>query len=117
MDPCVKCGAPGHIHHIVYRSHGGLNNSLNLINLCPYHHELGPEAPHQSRQADLEFKRELQEQYFDLFDEDEYTVEQIAELIGISLRKTQEAFLKVNNFAGTYQKEDVIRRLMGGRLY
>lgn len=117
MDDCVKCGAPGHKHHIVFRSHGGLDNKLNFVNLCPEHHELGADAPHRSRKADIELKRELQEKYFELFAGDEYTVEQIAELIGMSVRKTSAAFLKVRNMAGVYMKEDVIRRLMGGRLY
>lgn len=117
MDSCIKCGAPGHKHHIVFRSHGGLDNELNFVNLCPVHHELGPDAPHRNRNADIELKRELQEKYFDLFDEEEYTVEQIAGLTGLSIRKASAAFLKVNNMAGVYQREDVIRRLMGGRLY
>ena len=81
------------------------------------HHELGPDAPHKSRKADLELKEALQEEYFELFDEEEYTIEQIASLIGISKKKTEKAFLKVNQYAGIFQKEDIIRRLMGGRLY
>lgn len=117
MDPCVKCGAPGHIHHIVFRSHGGLNNELNLVNLCPMHHELGPDAPHRSRAADIELKQDLQSKYEELFEEEEYSCDEIAELIGISKKKCYEAFLKVSNFAGIYQKEDIIRRLMGGRMY
>lgn len=117
MEPCIKCGAPGHIHHIVFRSHGGLNNDMNLVNLCPYHHELGPDAPHRSRAEDVRLKQELQESYFELFDNEEYTTDEIAELIGISKKKCFEAFLKVRNNAGAYQREDIVRRLMGGRLY
>lgn len=117
MEPCVKCGAPGHAHHIVFRSHGGLNNELNYINLCPYHHELGPDAPHRSRTADIEFKKDLQDKYYDLFEDKGYTTDDIAALLHISKKKSGEAFLKVKNEAGIYQREDIIRRLMGGRLY
>lgn len=117
MDPCVKCGAPGHIHHIVFRSHGGLDNDLNLVNLCPMHHELGPDSPHRSREVDIELKVELQEKYFELFKKENYTIDEITSLIGISRRKTEDAFRKVRSFGEFYNREDIVRRLMGGRLY
>lgn len=119
MQECIVkgCDDEGHAHHIVYRSHGGLDNELNIIALCPYHHNLGPMSPHRNRNTDLMYKRELQEKYLELFEKDIYTVSEIAELIGISEKKTFKAFLKVPNNAGEYGREDIVRRLMGGRLY
>ncbi|MBE5937711.1 MAG: HNH endonuclease [Lachnospiraceae bacterium] len=119
MNPCSYpgCECPGHKHHIVFRSHGGLDNDLNLIDLCPEHHEFGVDAPHKSRQADVRLKQELQEKYYEVFEDKQYGVDEIAELIGISFNKTYKAFLKVPNNAGMYAREDIIRRLMGGRLY
>ena len=41
-----KCVTPGckersaHVHHIVYRSHGGRWQSSNCASLCPFHHGL-----------------------------------------------------------------------------
>lgn len=119
MEQCeVKgCDDAGHAHHIVYRSHGGLDNDLNMISLCPYHHNLGPMSPHRNRNTDLMLKKNLQEKYFELFEKEEYTIPEISKLIGLSEKKTYKAFLKVKNNAGEYEKEDIIRRLMGGRLY
>lgn len=119
MKECIVrgCDDEGHAHHIVYRSHGGLDNELNIIALCPYHHNLGPMSPHRNRNTDLMYKRELQEKYFELFKKDSYTIPEIAALIGISEKKTMKALLKVTSSAGVYKKEDVVRRLMGGRLY
>lgn len=118
MDPCIICGAPGHSHHIVFRSHGGLDNRLNMVDLCPIHHNIGPESPHRNRLVDIGYKTRLQELYFELFKADgEYSVNEIAEIIGLSAKKTGEAFRKVKNNAGMYAQEDIVRRLMGGRLY
>lgn len=118
MNPCIICEAPGHSHHIVYRSHGGLDNKLNRIDLCPVHHNLGPDSPHRNHLVDISYKTMLQEQYFELFEEGkEYSIKDIAGIIGMSERKVGEAFRKVNNNAGMYSQEDIVRRLMGGRLY
>ena len=38
--PCTVCGTEGvDIHHILYRSQGGLDNIENLIALCRKHHD------------------------------------------------------------------------------
>ena len=38
---CAMCGSRNvHIHHIVYRSHCGMNIKENLIPLCKQHHDL-----------------------------------------------------------------------------
>lgn len=111
------CDCFAHRHHIVFRSKGGLDNDLNYKDLCVEHHETGKDAPHRNRVVDVMYKQELQKKYYELFNDETYTVEEIAELIGLSLKKTTQAFLKVNNIAGRYEREDIIRRLMGGRLY
>lgn len=37
---CVFCGSPDtHLHHITYRSRGGVDEDWNLISLCARHHE------------------------------------------------------------------------------
>lgn len=37
---CRICGTGGslHVHHIVFRSHGGPDELWNLISLCQHHH-------------------------------------------------------------------------------
>lgn len=105
-----------HKHHIVFRSQGGLDFKLNLIDLSLEDHE-GSSGPHHNREKDLQLKTSLQESLFELFTKEEYTVEEIAKLLGKSKHYIEKHFRKVRNFAGIYQKEDIIRKLMGGKLY
>ena len=105
-----------HKHHIVFRSQGGLDTRDNLIKLTYEQHERNG-SPHQSREADLVLKKQLQDYYHDRFDEDEYSIGEIAQILGKSEQYIQKHFRKVKNFAGTYKREDIIRKLMGGKLY
>ena len=71
------------LHHIVFRSQGGLNFKLNLIPLSIQEHK-GDDGPHKNRQRDLELKQWLQEQLFDLFDKEKsYTLKEIAIKLGM----------------------------------
>ena len=47
------------LHHIVFRSQGGLNFKLNLIPLSIEEHK-GDDGPHKNRKRDLELKQLLQ---------------------------------------------------------
>lgn len=118
MEICeVKgCNQPGQRHHIVFRSQGGLDFKLNYKYLCPEHHT-GNESPHKKKEIDLKYKREMQMELFALFFEDTYTLKEIKELIGHNLKGIEKRFKKVSNVAGVYKREDIVRALMGGRLY
>lgn len=122
----IKCEIPGciregcHSHHIVFRSQGGPDIAMNLIRLCPYHHNMSPEGVHMNPALDKRLKRVLQKEYETVFEfeEKELTVELVAEQIGMSKKKAEKYFSKVpKNPDGTMDREDIIRRLMGGRLY
>lgn len=119
MEQCdVKgCMRAGQKHHIVFRSQGGLNIELNYISLCIYHHSVGKEAVHNNRAFDLELKRALQERYFELFEKEQYTIAEISELIGYNKNRLARRMKSVPQRAGKYGKEDIIRFLMGGKLY
>lgn len=41
ISGCIHEGC--HSHHIVFRSQGGPDITMNLIRLCPYHHNMSPE--------------------------------------------------------------------------
>lgn len=105
-----------HEHHIVFKSQGGLNLDDNLIDL-DYEHHLGNKSPHLSREVDLELKRDLQEYYFSRFKAEEYSISEIAAILHKSEKYIYKHFRKVKNFAGIYQREDIIRKLMGGKTY
>lgn len=122
----IKCEIPGctyegcHSHHIVFRSQGGPDITMNLIRLCPYHHNMSPEGVHMNPALDKRLKRVLQKEYETVFEfeEKELTVELVAERIGMSKKKAEKYFSKIQkNPDGTMDREDIIRRLMGGRLY
>ena len=122
----IKCEIPGciregcHSHHIVFRSQGGPDIAMNLIRLCPYHHNMSPEGVHMNPALDKRLKRVLQKEYETVFEfeEKELTVELVADRIGMSKKKAEKYFSKVpKNPDGTMNREDIIRRLMGGRLY
>lgn len=122
----IKCEIPGciregcHSHHIVFRSQGGPDIAMNLIRLCPYHHNMSPEGVHMNPALDKRLKRVLQKEYETVFEfeEKELTVELVADRIGMSRKKAEKYFSKVpKNPDGTMDREDIIRRLMGGRLY
>lgn len=105
-----------HDHHIVFRSQGGLDINDNLIQLS-YQEHLGNNSPHLNNDINLHYKETLQSEYYQLFNKAEYTIPEIAKLLSKSEKYINKHFRKVNNFAGVYQREDIIRKLMGGKLY
>lgn len=105
-----------HKHHIVFRSQGGLDIDANLIDLTYDQHE-GNNGPHLNREADLQLKLNLQDYYYRLFSKEEYTIPEIAAALRKSEKYIEKHFRKVKNYAGVYKKEDIIRKLMGGKLY
>ena len=111
------CKCIGQRHHIVFRSQGGLDIDLNYKYLCSEHHNMGNRSPHMSREIDVGYKIELQRKFYKLFHEARYTIGEIAELLGCQQKTLEKRFKAVPNHAGMYEKEDVIRALMGGKLY
>lgn len=105
------------LHHIVFRSQGGLNFKLNLIPLSVEEHK-GDDGPHKNRQRDLELKQWLQEQLFEMFQRDElYTLKEIASKLGMREKTLYKPFKRVDMTAGEYLGKNVVKRLMGGRFY
>lgn len=106
-----------HKHHIVFRSQGGLDFDLNLKEMTMEEHE-GSAGPHKNREKDLVLKREMQRKLFKLFPvAGSYDIDQISEKLGRTRRYFEPHFRKVPNIAGLYRSEDIIRHLMGGKLY
>lgn len=117
MRPCEVCGAPGERHHIVFRSHGGLNIDVNYAYLCTWHHTQGPDAPHRNHWRDLLLKLRMQRDLENMLWAETYRAEEIAEIIGIGRRSLEKKMRRVPNEQGNYKREDIIKFLMGGKLY
>lgn len=105
-----------HSHHIVFRSHGGLDINDNLIDLTYQDHE-GDNGPHHNREADLKLKTDLQSYYYEIFSNSEYTMPEIAKVLHKSENYIFKHFRKVKNFAGVYKREEIIKHLMGDKFY
>lgn len=109
MLPCEYpgCRKPGQKHHIVFRSQGGMNINVNYKYLCAEHHTGSKAAVHNNREYDLQLKREMQNRLFKIFNHDTYLIDEIAE----------KRFKTVSQMSGRYKREDIVRHLMGDRLY
>ena len=117
MEPCEICGRPGQRHHIIFRSHGGMNVWFNYAWLCAEHHTAGPDAVHRNHDFDLVLKIMLQRKLEDLFSEPEYGVSKIAKIAGYDRRRLACRMKRVPKHCGKYRREDVITFFMGGKLY
>lgn len=117
MRPCEICGRPGQCHHIIFRSHGGMNIELNYAWLCADHHTVLPDSVHRCRAFDLLLKTRLQRNLEELFREPEYGVSKIAKLVGYDRRRLACRMKRVPKHCGKYRREDVITFFMGGKLY
>lgn len=118
MRPCEVCGAPtGEKHHIVYRSHGGLDIEVNYAWLCMWHHTYGPDAPHRNRKVDLKLKLREQRDLQNMLWCETYRIWEIAEIIGMSRRTLARKMRNVPNKMGVYRRKDIIKFIMGGKLY
>jgi biotin operon repressor len=103
-------------HHIVFRSQGGLDFELNYKYLTPEQHK-GNQGPHMNKKRDLEFKKELQANLNKILTQNYYSREEIKNILGMSNKDIDRAIKKLPVSEQGYDKESVIRRLMGGRIY
>lgn len=104
-----------HKHHIVFRSQGGLDFPLNLIELTQEEHE-GINGPHRNKDRDKELKLQLQNQLWELFPEEElFTIEEISKKLGRTKRYFEPHFRKVQMTAGKYRGFHIVKKLMGDK--
>lgn len=103
-------------HHIVFKSQGGLDFELNYKHLTSEQHR-GNDGPHLNKKTDLKYKLELQEKLETLFDKSYYQVDELVDILGLKEQQAAKAFRKVPVYRKGMRREDVIRRLMGGRVY
>jgi hypothetical protein len=103
-------------HHIVYRSQGGLDFPLNYIDLTPEQH-LGRAGPHMCKKKDLQYKREMQTQLQIILANPYYTLDEIVKILGVQRKQITRAVKVMQQHEQGYSREDIIRRLMGGKSY
>lgn len=116
-------------HHIVFRSQGGLDHGLNVIEMYHAFH-IGPHGPHHDQKVREKLLKYQQERLTELFGFNEYySVKVISDIL--DLNKTDKRKLGYRLFMNgrvnetvlyeekteSYRGDLVVRTLMGGRLY
>lgn len=105
-------------HHIVFRSQCKqmIDIDLNKIYLCNSHHTTGNNSPHKNKETDLRYKKILQAELFTLFNEYE-EIPAIKSKLKTTLTNTLNIVKTLKLYDKGYKREDIVRLLMGGRLY
>lgn len=102
-------------HHIIFRSQSGLDFELNYKYLTSEDHR-GDKGPHKCRETDLKYKTELQTELETLLTQEYYNIKELIDILGLQEKQANKAFKKLMKVNGI-SREEVIKRLMGGRFY
>lgn len=116
-----EAAGPIEMHHIVYRSHGGADYFCSKIALPAGFHK-GNRGPHLNKKTDKALKEAMQKELFAAFQEfDTYDIDAILTILQPENKRSREKIRrqmeKTKNIAGEYKAEDIVRTLMGGRLF
>ena len=116
-----EAAGPMEMHHIVFRSHGGTDHFYSKIPL-PLGFHKGNRGPHMNKDTDVALKKEMQNELFDVFNEfPTYDIDSIILILQPenekSKKKIRKQLEKTKNVAGEYKSEDIVRTLMGGKLF
>lgn len=103
-------------HHIIFRSQGGLDFPLNYVYLTPEEHK-GNEGPHQNRQRDLQLKREMQSSLQRELTKAHYSIKELIEILHLKPGQAKKICRKFTYHPEGYSRDEIIRRLMGGKIY
>ncbi len=114
---CEVCGRPNaEYHHVIFRSQGGLAFKYNCKYLCAEHHR-GNNSPHKNRQIDLKYKAEMQGKLEKALVKDYYEAEELIQILQLNKNQVKNITKTLIIHKEGYDKWDIIRKLMGGRLY
>lgn len=117
---CKVCGNPyTELHHIMFRSEVKTLEycKLNLVNLCVEHHK-GTYGVHGSKGARLnrKLKLEFQNKLEELWDKRYLSREEINNVLQINDKALNRLLKRLSLQNDKYNKEDVIRACMSGKL-
>jgi len=126
IEECALCGSQGQeTHHIIFRSQAKYMKTIkvNLTPLCMECHR-GTKGVHKNKRNDLKLKLQLQSKLFKMFTYEFFTKEDIELILNCNENEAAAIVKKLclyiplhqKEFRG-YEKEQLIRRLLGGRLY
>ena len=121
---CLICGSPySEEHHVIFRGQQSamIKCPLNIIHLCHIHHR-GNESPHNNREIDLKYKKDLQEKLESLFSYKEcYKEEEVKNILLIHSKDVRKLLkplcVAIINKEIGYRREEIIKQCLGGRMY
>jgi hypothetical protein len=116
---CEVCRKPySELHHVIYKSQAKYLEyvPLNFKYLCPEHHR-GNKSPHMDKKIDLQYKRELQAKVNKLITLNYYSLDRLKDILGISKKECERVVKHCLLHKEGYAKEDIVKRLLGGRVY
>lgn len=116
---CEECGKPySELHHVIFKSQAKYLEyvPLNFKYLCHEHHR-GNKSPHRCKKIDLQYKRELQAKINKMLDKDYYSLKELQSILNISKKEAERVVNKTALYKEGYKREDIIKRLLGGRSY
>ena len=108
----------GQLHHIIHRSSSSVmkNININFKYLCLEHHT-GSKGVHHNSEKDRQYKEELQLKLQLLFNKEFYDFKEIKELLDCSDNSVKAITKTLVRKKDGYRAEDLIRRMLGDRLY
>ena len=116
-EHCEVCGKSyPERHHIVFKSQGGFDISINYINLCSDHHR-GNNSPHRCKATNLLYKQQMQTKLEKILCKDYYTETELKEILEFKSNQLKKMCKKLSLYDKGYAREDVIRRILGGKIY
>lgn len=116
MYRCEICGKSADIHHIVYKSEGGLDIELNYKYLCHNHHR-GKDGPHRNNAVNLKYKVELQDKLQTILFKEHYTFVALLKVLNINTNSLKKLVKNIKLFKEGYKSEDIIFQIMGQKSY
>lgn len=119
MKQCYICGQTYNVecHHIIYKSQVKPLEECkkNKIYLCGYHHRDHRAGAHFNQTLDKKLKLEFQNWLEMSLLKEEFTQEEIREILGISSKAVRGLCKLMRLKNGVYQREDIIIQCLGGK--
>jgi len=118
---CSNCGAVGYVerHHTVFRSQASYMKFIpcNTVLLCLDCHRGSKNGVHHNKETDLKLKSQLQNELFGMFSDKFIKGEEIQEKLKCTKIDSTLILKKLTMYRQGYEREQLVRRLLGGKLY
>lgn len=112
----MVCGKTGEKHHVIFKCEGGLDFPLNYIYLCAEHHR-GKNSPHRNKKINLIYKLGFQNKLNSILVKNYYSMYELINILSLNPSQARNICKKFKLYKEGYKREDIIKRLMGGKFY